>query len=88
MIVANHWAIYLSLRKAAAWRRLRIHYPKSNRIAPFRQGDDFSHSRGCKPPFAEATVSGEVASIAAIRVPAMPTKATIHSRKLARRVIR
>jgi DNA invertase Pin-like site-specific DNA recombinase len=32
-----------------AWRIFRILYPKSNRIACFRKGGDFSHGLGRKP---------------------------------------
>jgi len=36
----------------ALLRRLRIHHLKSNRIARFRQGTDFSHGLGLQRPFA------------------------------------
>ena len=45
-IAANHWAIYCRCARAAAWRRLQINYPQSNRIARFRRSNDFSHDLG------------------------------------------
>jgi hypothetical protein len=50
-----------SLRGLLAWRRLRIYYPKSNRIAGFRQGKDFSHGLGGFPTFAARLRDDEVA---------------------------
>jgi len=38
--------------RAMAWRIFRIPYPKSNRIACFRKGGDFSHGLGRWPPYA------------------------------------
>src|SRR5215469_7937636 len=41
---------YTVAERAAAWRKLRIHYPKSNRIAGFCRGKDFSHGLGASSP--------------------------------------
>ena len=42
-----------SLRGAAAWRRLRLRYSKSNRITGFRQGSNFLHGLAPNRSFVE-----------------------------------
>src|SRR6516165_1933448 len=49
---------YTVAARATAWRRLRIHYPRSNRIAGFRQGTDFSHTLDPEAPQHVAAVLG------------------------------
>src|SRR6516225_1734724 len=41
-----------------AWRIFRILYPKSNRIACFRKGGDFSHGLGHEDAFPRPRLSG------------------------------
>jgi hypothetical protein len=44
--------------RTVLWRRFRIDYPNSNRIAGFRQGKEFSHGLGGFRAFA-GTYSGD-----------------------------
>jgi hypothetical protein len=37
--------------RTVLWRRFRIDYPNSNKIADFRQGKEFSHGLGRLEPF-------------------------------------
>src|SRR6516164_2349159 len=43
---------------AKAWRIFRILYPKSNRIACFRKGGEFSHGLGHEDQFVPPSLSG------------------------------
>src|SRR5215471_4142456 len=53
--------------QATEWRIFWILYPKSNRIACFRKGGEFSHGLGQQCALRDATRDGSIAPTPAVR---------------------